>query len=129
MNTREPANIYVHINVHLRKPVRKNLVPYEIEITQAAINALEGISDTRSRAAIVRRIEALTEEPEKLGKPLQGDLRGFLSSRAAGQRYRVVFRIDEDAHRVVVYMVGIRKEGGRRDVYALAQRLVRRGLI
>ena len=52
-----------------------------------------------------------------------------MSLRAAGQRYRVVYGVDEREQRVVVYTVGIRKEGSRRDVYALAQRLVRRGLI
>ena len=104
-------------------------MPYRVEITGTALEALEGISDTRSRAAIVRRIDALAEEPGKLGKPLRGDLRGLFSVRAAGQRYRVVFRIHEDTQKVVVYVVGIRQEGGRRDVYALAHRLVRRGLV
>jgi mRNA interferase RelE/StbE len=102
---------------------------YQIEITPTALEALEAITDRRTHSAIVRRIDSLTEEPEKLGKRLRGRLAGFMSTRAAGQRYRVVYKVDENKERVLVYMVGIRKEGSRRDVYALAERLVHRGLI
>jgi mRNA interferase RelE/StbE len=102
---------------------------YQIEITPTALEALEAITDQRTRTTIVRRIDALTSEPRTQGKALRGELAGFLSVRAAGQRYRVVYRIDESDKRVTVYLVGIRREGSRRDVYALAQRLVRRGLL
>ena len=101
----------------------------KIEITPTALEALEAISDRRTRSAIIRRIDALAEEPDKLGKPLRGLLSGFMSTRAAGQRYRVVYQIEDKKERVLVYMVGIRKEGSRRDVYTLAERLVQRGLI
>ncbi len=100
---------------------------YRIEITPTALEALQAITDRRTRAAIVRRIDGLAQEPQMQGKSLRGDLAGFLSVRAAGQRYRVVYRVEEQNQRVVVYLVGIRKEGSHRDVYALAQRLVRRG--
>lgn len=102
---------------------------YRVEITPTALEALETITDRRTRAAIVRRIDVLAEEPGKQGNSLRGELAGFCSVRAAGQRYRVVYRIDEKERRVVVYLVGIRKEGSRQDVYVLAQRLVRRGLM
>ncbi len=102
---------------------------YPIEITPTALEALESITDGRTRAAIVRRIDALGEEPHKQGSLLRGELAGFMSVRAAGQRHRVVYRIDEEEERVVVYLVGLRREGSRQDVYALAQRLVRRGLV
>ena len=102
---------------------------YHVEITPTTLEALEAITDRRSRSAIVRRIDALAKEPEKLGKPLRGLLAGFMSTRATGQGYRVVFRIDVDKRRVLVYMASIRIEGSRRDVYALAKYLVQRGLI
>lgn len=104
-------------------------MPYHIEITPTAFEALEAITDRRSRSAIIRRIDVLTEEPKKQGKPLRGWLAGFWSTRAAGQRYRVVYKVDDGEKRVLVYMVGIRREGSRRDVYALAEHLVERGLI
>jgi len=104
-------------------------MPYRIEITPTALEALQTITDRRTRSAIVRRIEALAEEPEKHGKALRGWLAGFSSTRAAGQRYRIVYRVDNKHDRVLVYMIGIRKEGSHRDVYELAEHLVRRGLI
>jgi mRNA interferase RelE/StbE len=102
---------------------------YQIEITPTALEAQEAITDRRTRAAIVRRIDALAEVPEKQGSSLRGELAGFMSVRAAGQRYRGVYKVDEGLQRVVVYLVGIRRQGCRQDVYAVAQRLVRRGLI
>lgn len=102
---------------------------YQIEITPVALESLEAITDRRTRSILVRRIDSLAEEPEKLGKPLRGLLTGFMSTRAAGQRYRVVYMIDENKACVVVYIIGIRKEGSRHDVYELAEHLVRRGLI
>ena len=102
---------------------------YRIDITPTALEMLEAIRDQRTRAAIVRRIDALAEEPTKQGNHLRGELAGFLSVRAAGQRHRVLYEVDEREQRVVVYLVGIRREGSRQDVYSLAQRLVRRGLI
>lgn len=102
---------------------------YEIEITPTALEALEAIADRRTRSAIARHIDAMAEEPEKQGKPLRGWLAGFLSVRAAGQRYRVVYKIEDTRKLVLVYLVGIRREGSRRDIYALAERLVQRGLV
>jgi len=102
---------------------------YQIEITLTALRALEAIVDRRTRSAIVGRIDSLAKEPEKQGKRLRGRLAGFMSTRAAGQRYRVVYRVEVVRKLVLVYLVGIRKEGSHRDVYALAESLVRRGLI
>ena len=102
---------------------------FQIEITPTAIEALEAIADRRTRNTIVRRIDTLTKEPKKQGKPLRGLLAGFWSVRAAGQRYRIVYRVRNDEQEVLVYMIGIRKEGSRRDIYTLAERLVQRGLI
>ncbi len=102
---------------------------FQIEITPTALEALESVTDRRTRSAIMKRIDTLVDEPEKLGKPLRGWLTGFMSTRAAGQRYRVVYKVDYKQERVVIYMVGIRKEGSRHDVYELAEHLVRRGLI
>lgn len=68
-------------------------------------------------------------EPEKKDKPLVGQLAGFRSLRVAGQRFRIIYRIEDD--RVVVYVVaiGIRAEGSRKDIYSLAKKLVRLGIV
>ena len=70
------------------------LMAYQVDITPAALEALEAVADRRTRSAIVRRIDAVVEEPKKLGKPLRGWLTGFLSLRTAGQRYRVIYTVN-----------------------------------
>jgi mRNA interferase RelE/StbE len=102
---------------------------YQIELTPTALESLGAITDRRTRSSIIRRIDSLTEEPDKKGKQLRSWLTGFMSTRAAGQRYRVVYKVDDGEKRVLVYMVGLRREGSRRDIYALAERLVQRGLL
>jgi len=103
---------------------------YSIEIMPTALESLRQITDRRTRDAILRRIDSLVEEPEQQGKPLGRDLAPLLSIRAAGQRYRVIYRVDRLRQKLVlVYLVGIRREGSRDDVYAVAERLRRRGLI
>ena len=93
------------------------------------MESLQSISDRRIQRLIVNRAQQLAEDPHALGTPLRDELRGLHSTRAVGQRYRIVFRIDEEQHRVVVVAVGIRREGHRHDIYALAQRLIRLGLV
>lgn len=90
---------------------------------------LAEITDRRIKEQISKRIEALTGEPEKLGKPLLGELSGYRSLRAAGQRFRVIYRIEKKQVIIIVVALGIRKEGDKRDIYALAQKLVKLGLL
>jgi mRNA interferase RelE/StbE len=90
---------------------------------------LKSLSDRRIRRQIFERIEQLAKEPEKQGKPLRGDLAGYRSIRVAQQRYRVIYRVELGQVRVIVIAAGIRRDGGRRDVYRLAQRLIRLGLV
>ena len=83
------------------------------------------ISDRRVQEKIRDRIEALREDPEKQGKPLLGEFSGYRSIRAAGERYRVVYQVEKDKILVFVIAVGLRKEGDKKDVYALARKLLR----
>lgn len=103
--------------------------PWRITITATARAHLQAVSDPRIRAAIVRRIDDLKHDPEKQGKPLHGDLRGYYSVRAASQRYRIIYQIDRGAVIVCVVALGIRKEGDKGDIYTLAQRLFNKGLL
>jgi mRNA interferase RelE/StbE len=43
----------------------------------------------------------LLEAPYRIGKPLRDELRGFYSARL-GTEWRVIYRIDESKHAVVV---------------------------
>ena len=90
---------------------------------------LEAIQDRRVRDKIRDRIDGLAEEPEKQGKPLTGELTGYRSLRAVGQRYRIIYRIEEGKVLILVMALGIRKEGSGKDIYVLAQKLLRLRLL
>ena len=90
---------------------------------------LRAIPDRRVQKTIAASIDRLTKEPEKQGKPLLGEFLGYRSLRADGQRYRIIYRVDQGRILVTVVAVGIRKEGDRRDIYTLAKKLLRSGLL
>ena len=98
---------------------------YHVAFTPTALEALEAITDRRIRELLRNRINGLVHDPEQQGKPLGGELAGFRRLRAAGQRYRIIYRVDRGKVLVVILTVGLRKEGDRNDVYRLAQKLIR----
>lgn len=102
---------------------------WQVEITQTAADLIHQIRDKRIQKKILDAISELEHAPEQKGKPLVHALAGYRSLRVVGQRYHIVYRVE--AERVVVYVVavGIRKEGDRHDIYALAQRLLNAGLL
>ncbi len=102
---------------------------YKVIIQPAALRMLESLGDRRVPAKILERIEQLATEPEKRGKPLTEELRGYWSLRAVGQRYRIIYRIDKGLVEVTVIAIGLRREGDRKDAYEIALRLVRAHLI
>jgi mRNA interferase RelE/StbE len=104
-------------------------VTYRIVIAPTALKMLKGVPDRRVRELIVKRIDELKKDPEKQGKALIGELAGYRSLRAAGQRYRIIYRVGRAEVVVYIVAVGIRKEGGRTDIYQLAKKLIRLRLI
>ncbi len=102
---------------------------YSIIVEPTAAEMLAKISDRRIKDKIVEKINGLANEPEKQGKVLGGDLDGYRSVRAVGQRYRIIYHIDGEKVVVIVVALGIRKEGDKKDVYKLTQRLFKLGLI
>jgi len=88
------------------------------------------------KEGILAQVRALRDPQNigKVGKPLTGPLAGFRSIKYS--RYRAIYKCErellDDAevliHITVTFvMVGIRKEGDKKDVYRLAQGLVRWG--
>jgi len=101
---------------------------YSIKLTQIAAEALAAI-DVKTRSQILSKIEQLKEEPLLLGKALIGPLKEFRSVRAAGQRYRIIFKVVESQIIVIVVAVGIRKAGDKKDIYELMKKYVRVGIL
>ena len=102
---------------------------YRIVIQPTAFKLLREISDRRIRQKISDRIDKLKESPEMQGKPLIGELDGYYSVRAVGQRYRIIYTIEQAQVIVMIVALGIRKDGSKQDVYALAKKLLRLGLL
>lgn len=102
---------------------------YEIVLTPTAVAMLSEVRDKRVLKTLAKSIDALASEPEKRGKPLTADLSGLYSYRSVGQRYRIIYTIDQGRVVVLVVAVGLRKEGDSRDIYALARKLVRLRLL
>ncbi len=102
---------------------------YRIVIQPTAFQLLQDISDRRIRQKISDRIDKLSESPEMQGKPLLGELDGYYSVRAVGQRYRIIYKIEQAQVTVLVVALGIRKDGSKQDAYVLAKKLLRLGLL
>jgi len=102
---------------------------YRIVVAPAALEMLEDITDRRVRETIRDRIDGLSKDPEKQGKPLTEELSGYRSLRAVGQRYRIIYRVERGRVLVVIVTIGIRREGSRADIYSLARKLLRLRLV
>ena len=102
---------------------------YGIIITPTALSMIRRIPDRRVREKLAGVIDRLAEEPEKQGRALLGELAGYRSIRAVGQRYRIIYRVEKDRVIVVIMAIGLSKEGDRGDIYALARKLFSRELL
>ncbi len=101
---------------------------YSIKLTKIAAENLKGI-ESRIQNQIIKKIESLKEETLLSGKPLKGPLKEFRSIRAAGQRYRIIYKVQEMEIIVIVVAIGIRKDGDKKDIYELMKKYLKTGLI
>ena len=101
---------------------------YKITLTERAAQTLKSL-ESKARSQIIRKIEQLGDNPAQMGKPLVGPLKEYRSVRAAGQRYRIIYRIEEKQVVVIVVAVGIRKAGDKKDIYELMKKLVKTGIV
>lgn len=97
---------------------------FSIRWSAQARDMLLSIQDRRVREKIVKQVRLLEWEPEKQGKPLIGELSGYRSVRAVGQRYRIIFQIEKEKTIILVMALGIRKQGSKKDIYTLAKKLI-----
>lgn len=76
--------------------------PYELGLTRPAWRAISGLLPEDVAAAAIEFITGpLLESPNRVGKPLRDRLTGFHSARL-GTQWRVLYRIDDAKHVVVV---------------------------
>lgn len=102
---------------------------WNVVIMPVAKKHLASIKDRRIQEGLKTSLRRLEYEPEKQGKPLSDELAGYRSIRAVGQRYRILYKLEAEQVIVVVVALGIRKAGDKKDVYELAKKLARLGLL
>ncbi|MBW1939589.1 MAG: type II toxin-antitoxin system RelE/ParE family toxin, partial [Deltaproteobacteria bacterium] len=90
---------------------------------RTAIPLLEAIKDKRVQRLLIKRAERLAITPELQGKPLSRDLAGLWSVRAVGQRYRLVYEIEQESQVVWIVAVGLRRSGDRSDIYEITKKM------
>ena len=86
--------------------------PYELVVTPPARRAIsERLPDAVATAVIDFLTTSLVANPRRAGKPLREDLAGIWSARRG--TYRVLYRINDDAHEVIVLRVEHRRDAYR----------------
>ena len=102
----------------------ENAIEYEIQLTLLALEMLAAVKDRREQEKLRDRIDKLKVEPQKQGKALVDNLSGFRSIRAVGQRYRIIYQVEQDRVLVVVVGLGRRKDGDKKDIYTILEKLL-----
>ena len=91
-----------------------NAEPYELGLTRPARRAISEVLPEDVAAAAVDFITGpLLEAPYRVGQPLRGTLSGFRSARL-GTQWRVLYRIGESKHAVIVQDIQHRSSAYRR---------------
>ncbi len=83
---------------------------YGVEITPEGLRHLNRLPDKVRNAALAAIFGSIAENPQRLGKPLVGELEGLHSARRGD--YRIIYEIFEDDETVLIHRVQ-----HRRDVY------------
>ena len=77
--------------------------PWDLVVAGPARRAIERLPEKVAVAVLDYLVGPLLENPQRLGKPLQGDLAGLHSARVGA--YRIVYEIDEAGRAVrVIYI-------------------------
>jgi mRNA-degrading endonuclease RelE of RelBE toxin-antitoxin system len=91
--------------------------PYELVLTPPAARALQAQLPEPVAAAVIEFLTGSLVEnpqrPQRVGKPLRGDLSGIHSARRG--TYRVLYRINDDRYEVVVVRIDHRRGVYRTD--------------
>jgi len=80
---------------------------YELILARPAARSIQtGLSESVAAAVVEFITGPLLDNPQRVGKPLRGDLEGIHSARRG--TYRVLYRIDDAKREVVVLRIGHR---------------------
>ncbi len=86
--------------------------PYELVLTPPAQRAIaQRLPEPVATAVIEFLTTALVDNPHRVGKQLRDDLTGIWSARRG--TYRVLYRINDDTHEVVVLRIDHRRDAYR----------------
>ena len=83
---------------------------YEVEITPEGLRHLNQLPEKVRNAALAAILGPIAENPQRLGKPLLGELEGLHSARRGD--YRIIYEIFDDQKTVLIHRIQ-----HRRDVY------------
>lgn len=75
---------------------------WKVALTHKAREQLAAIKDRRVQQSLKIRLRRLEVEPDLQGKPMRDELIGFRSIRAVGQRYRILYALEEQQVKVIV---------------------------
>lgn len=85
---------------------------YELVLTPPATRAIRsGLPEVVAAAVIEFLTGALADNPQRVGKPLRGELAGIFAARRG--TYRVLYRINEVEREVVVLRIEHRRDAYR----------------
>jgi mRNA-degrading endonuclease RelE of RelBE toxin-antitoxin system len=105
------------------------MVVFRVVITETGVETLGNITDRRIQLLLKEKIRGLAHVPELQGEPLHDDLAGYRALHVIGNRFRTIYRIENETVTVFVVAAGICKAGDKGDVYEVMRRYVRLGLI
>ena len=105
------------------------MVIYRVVVTETGLEMLETVTDRRVQELLKVKIRGLANLPDLQGEPLRDDFAGYRALHVIGNRYRIIYRVDQDIVSVFVVAAGIRKAGDKNDVYEVMRRYVRLGFI
>lgn len=87
--------------------------PYELVVAPPAQRAIASKLPEPVAVAVIEFLTtALVENPQRVGKQLRDDLAGIWAARRG--TYRVLYRINDDVHEVIVLRVEHRRDAYRR---------------
>lgn len=87
-------------------------MPWTLVLAAPAERSLARLTGGVAAAIVGFMLGPLTEAPTVVGKPLRRELSGYWSARRGS--YRVIYRLDDDQHEIIVVRIEHRSDVYRR---------------